>query len=112
MEMDEGQIKFAGPGRQPGHFLCWSKESDQRKDLSTGVEHFCRDPSVVICSDTSDDIALLVRTSCPRNFAQWFSCTEARTCSAVSVLSESHAARGAEKESAPPSVPQSTSAVH
>jgi hypothetical protein len=26
-------IKVAGPGRQPGDFLCWSKESHQRKDL-------------------------------------------------------------------------------
>jgi hypothetical protein len=24
--------KVAGPGRQPGGFLCWSKESHQRKD--------------------------------------------------------------------------------
>ena len=26
-------INFAGPGRPPGDFLCWSKESNQRKDL-------------------------------------------------------------------------------
>jgi hypothetical protein len=26
-------LNFAGPGRQPGYFLYWSKESNQRKDL-------------------------------------------------------------------------------
>jgi hypothetical protein len=36
VDLQSGQvqyIKFAGPGRQPGDFLCWSKESNQRKDL-------------------------------------------------------------------------------
>jgi hypothetical protein len=30
-------IKFAGPGRQPGYFPCSSKESNQRKDVHLAV---------------------------------------------------------------------------
>jgi hypothetical protein len=33
LKTKNSKLKFAGPGRQPGSFLYWSKERNQRKDL-------------------------------------------------------------------------------
>jgi hypothetical protein len=42
------KIKDAGPGRQPGDFLCWSKESHQRNDRRcAGHEQTARDDVAV-----------------------------------------------------------------